>query len=220
VNYTELTQAIQDYCENDESTFVTNIPVFVRQAEERISRAVMLPEMRKTVTGTITSGNRYLTRPDDFLSVFSIAVVDASGDYHYLLDKDANFIREAYPDPSTTGQPKYYGIFNGDDPAIVPASEGYFILGPTPDQNYTVELYYYYDPPSIVDQNTSWYGEHAETALLYGSLVEAYTFMKGDQDIMELYRLRYDEAMRALMGVGVRSTRDDYRDGRIEQRIR
>lgn len=220
MNYTELTQAIQDYCENDEATFVSNIPVFVRQAEERISRAVMLPEMRKTVTGTINADNRYLTRPDDFLSVFSIAVVDTDGAYHYLLDKDANFIREAYPSPTTTGRPRYYAMFSGDDPAIVPPTEGYFILGPTPDQDYTVELYYYYDPPSIVDQGTSWFGEHAETVLLYGTLVEAYTFMKGDEDMVTLYRTRYDEAMRALMGIGVRSTRDDYRDGRIEQRAR
>jgi hypothetical protein len=216
MNYSELTQAIQDYCENNETTFVTNIPRFIRQAEERIARATMIPELRKNVTGTITSGNRYLARPADFLTPFSIAVVDDDGDYYYLLDKDVNFIREAYPNTTTTGRPKHYAQFSGDDPTS--GSEGFFIVGPTPDQNYTVELYYYYEPESIVDSTTSWFGEHAETALLYGCLVEAYTFMKGDPDIMELYMARYTEAMGGLGVIAARSTRDDYRDGRLKMR--
>ena len=215
MNYTELTQAIQDYCENDETTFVSQIPTFVRQAEERLGRTVMIPELRQTVTGTMAAGNRYLSRPTDILSVFSVAVED-NGEFHYLLDKDANFIREAYASPTVTGRPKYYAMFNGDDPAL--SSEGYFIVGPTPDSDYRVELYYYYDPPSIVDNGTSWYGEHAETALLYGCLVEAYTFMKGDADIMEVYATRYADALSKLGTVGFRSDRDDYRDGRVPQR--
>lgn len=215
MNYTELAQAIQDYCENEETTFVSHIPTFVRQAEERITRAVMLPEMRKSVTGSFTAGSRYLTRPADFLSAFSIAVIDG-GEYFYLKDKDVNFIREAYPDPATTGRPKFYAQFSGDDPAD--GEEGFFIVGPTPDQNYEVELYYYYDPASIVDTAQSWLGESAESALLYGCLVEAYTFMKGDPDVMELYRTRYLEAMAALGVVEARATRDDYRDGRMPKR--
>lgn len=218
MNYAELTQNIIDYCENNESTFVATIPRFIRQAEERIVRTVMLPELRKNVTGNFTAGSRYLVRPSDLLSVFSIAVVDTDGSYHYLLDKDVNFIREAYPDPSVQGRPDYYAMFSGDDP--VTDEEGFFVVGPTPDQDYTVELYYYYDPPSIVDAGTSWYGENAETVLLYGCLIEAYTFMKGDKDIMELYRTRYNEALAGLGVVEARSTRDDYRDGRLQMRRR
>jgi len=163
MNYTELTQAIQDYTENDEATFVAEIPTFVRQAEERIMRSVMLPELRKTVTGTAAANDRYLSRPSDLLSVFSIAIVNGSGEYTYLRDKDVNFIREAYPDPTTTAIPRYYAQFKGSDTST---DDGFFLLGPTPDQNYTVELYYYYDPPSIVDASTSWLGDNAETALL------------------------------------------------------
>jgi hypothetical protein len=218
MNYTELTQAIQDYCENDEATFVANIPNFVRQAEELIHRTAMIPELRKNVTGTITSGNRYLARPADFLSPFSIAIVDAAGDYQYLLDKDVNFIREAYPSTATTGQPKYYAQFSGDNPTA--GTEGFFIVGPTPDQDYTVELYYYYDPASIVDSTTSWLGNHAKTALLYGSLIEAYIFMKGDPDLMAEYQSRYTRAMAGLGVIEVRSNRDDYRDGRLQARGR
>lgn len=218
MNYTELTQAIKDYCENEETTFVAQIPTFVRQAEERLARTAMLPELRKPVTGTFVAGNRYLSRPTDMLSVFSIAVIDTDGTYHYLLDKDPNFIREAYPNPTTQGRPKYYAQFSGDDPTISPASDGYFVVAPTPDQAYSVELYYYYDTPSIVDYGTSWYGENAETALLYGCLIEAYTFMKGDPDMLELYRTRYTEALAGLGVVEVRSTRDDYRDNRLEKR--
>lgn len=218
MNYAELTQAIQDYCENEETTFVSQIPTFVRQTEERLSRTVMLPELRQTVTGNLAVGNRYLSRPTDLLSVFSLAVVDTDGTYHYLQDKDANFIREAYPDPATQGRPKYYAMFSGDDPTA--PDEGYFVVGPTPDLAYEVELYYYYEPPSMVDESTSWWGENAESALLYGCLVEAYTFMKGDPDMMELYRTRYTEALAGLGVVEVRSTRDDYRDGRLQARRR
>lgn len=209
MNYTQLTQAVQDYTENYETTFVANIPVFVRQAEERIYRSVLIPELRKNVIGNTTAGNRYLARPADFLSVFSIAVIRATGDYEYLIDKDMNFIREAYPSASTQGVPKYYAQFDGD----VPTATGNFLLGPTPDASYQVELQYYYDPPSIVDEGTSWLGENAEAALLYGTLLEAYTFMKGDADIMTVYKGRYDEALGQLGIIDVRSKRDSYRDG-------
>lgn len=209
MNYAELTQALQDYLETSETSFVSNIPNFVRQAEERIYRSVQIPELRKNATAATTSGNQYLARPSDFLSVFSLAVVDGSGNYSYLYDKDVNFIREAYPGPSTQGLPKYYAQFDGDQVG----TEGNFILGPTPNSAYTVELHYYYDPPSIVDTGTSWLGTNAESALLYGSLVEGYTYLKGDGDMKQLYMERYAEAMGQLFGIDVRSKRDDYRDG-------
>lgn len=209
MNYTELAQAIQDYTDNQEATFVANIPTFVQQAEQRIYRSVLIPELRKNATGTMQSGNRYLARPSDFLSMFSLAVIDGAGSYSYLYDKDMNFMREAYPDPSVTGLPKYYAQFDGD----VPTATGNFLLGPTPDGNYVVEVQYYYDPPSIVTQGTSWLGENAEGAILYGSLLEAYTFMKGDPDLMATYQSRYDSAMAQLGVVDQRSKRDSYRDG-------
>lgn len=209
MNYAQLTAALQDYLETSETSFVSNIPNFVRQAEERIYRSVQIPELRKNVTGAMTAGNQYLARPSDFLSVFSLAVVDGSGNYSYLYDKDVNFIREAYPTASTQGLPKYYAQFNGDQVG----TDGNFILGPTPNSAYAVELHYYYDPPSIVDTGTSWLGDNAEAALLYGSLIEAYTYLKGDPDMMATYIDRYTEAMAQLFGIDLRSKRDDYRDG-------
>jgi hypothetical protein len=209
MNYSELSQALQDYLETQETSFVSNIPNFVRQAEQRIYRSVQIPELRKNVTASTTSGNQYLARPSDFLSVFSLAVVNGSGDYSYLYDKDVNFIREAYPSSSTSGLPKYYAQFDGDQVG----TEGNFILGPTPNGTYTVELHYYYDPPSIVATGTSWLGTNAEAALLYGALIEGYTYLKGDADMLKLYMDRYAEAMGQLFGIDVRSKRDDYRDG-------
>jgi len=209
MNYTELVAAIQDYTQNEETSFVSNIPNFVRQAEERINRSVLLPELRKNVTGVIDNGAQYLGRPVDFLAPFSIAVVDSAGDYTYLLDKDVNFIREAYPSASATGKPLYYAQFDGD----YESEHGNFILGPTADQTYTVELHYYYDPPSIVESGTSWYGDNAEAALLYGTLVEAYVYMKGDADLLTEYNNRYTTAVGDLTGVKILSKRDDYRDG-------
>lgn len=212
MNYTELRQAIQDYTDSQEPTFVANIPVFVKQTEERIYRSVMIPELRKNVTGTLGAGSKYLARPTDFLSVFSIAIINASGDYTYLLDKDVNFMREAYPSNSGTGTPRYYAQFDGDGPV---STYGNFIIGPTPDVNYTVELHYFYEPPSIVDTGTSWLGDNADTALLYGCLVEAYTYLKGDADLMQQYEKRYMDAMANLGLIDVRSKRDDYRDGQM-----
>jgi hypothetical protein len=211
MNYAALVQAIQDYTQNSETSFVANIPLFVEQAEERINRSIMIPELRKNVTANMTAGNKYVARPADFLSAFSFAVIDGTGDYTYLLDRDVTFIREAYPSASTTGLPLYYSQFDGDSTG----TEGNFILGPTPDASYDVELHYYYDPESIVTAGTSWYGTNAEAALLYGSLIEAYTYMKGENDLVGLYTQRYNEAMGQLTGVDIRSDRDDYREGKV-----
>ena len=211
MNYSELVQAIQDYTQNEETSFVSNIPTFVQQAEERINRSVMLPELRKNVTASMTAGNKYIARPEDFLSVFSFAVIDGSGDYSYLLDKDVSFIREAYPSTSTQALPKYYAQFDGDSDG----DQGNFILGATPDANYDIELHYYYDPESIVTAGTSWYGDNAEAALLYGSFIEAYTYMKGEADLIGLYTQRYNEAMGNLTGIDIRSDRDEYRNGKV-----
>lgn len=209
MNYTELVQAIQDYTENEETSFVSQIPTFVQQAEQRIFRTVLIPELRKNVLGSVNSGLQYLTRPSDFLAVFSLAVINADGDYSYLYDREVNFIREAYPRASTTGLPKYYAQFDGDSTTL--SSEGHFILAPTPDADYSVELHYYYDPPSIVDTGTSWLGDNADTALLYGSLVEAYTYMKGSADVMAIYEQRYADAMKKLGVVDALSRTDSYR---------
>lgn len=207
MNYAELVQAITDYVENTETTFVSQIPTFVRQTEERIFRSVLIPELRKHTTLTATSGNQLLDRPADFLAPFSIAVVDGDGNHYLLLEKDVDFMREAYPSVSTLGLPRYYAQYDGD----TPSSDGRFIFGPTPDAAYTVALHYYYDPPSIVDESTSWLGDNAESLLLYGSLIEAYTFMKGEQDLMQQYERRYQEALAQLGGLARRSTDDTYR---------
>lgn len=207
MNYAELTQAIQDYLETAETSFVAQIPTFVRQAEERVFRTVLLPELRKNATATVASGAQYIARPSDFLAVFSLAVIDGSGEYYYLLERDVSFIREAYPSPSTTGLPRYYAQFDGD----TASSEGHFIVGPTSDATYTAELHYYYDPPSIVTSGTSWLGDNAETVLLYGALVEGYTFLKGEADLLAQYDKRYQEALAQLGGLARRSADDTYR---------
>ena len=204
MNYTELTNAIKEYTDNTETTFVNNIPNFVRQTEERIYRSILIPELRKNVTTSLTTSNRFLAKPSDFLAVFSIAVVDGSSNYSFLLPKDVNFIREAYPATATSGLPVYYSLFDGDN----------FLIAPTPDSTYTVQLHYYYDPPSIVTSSTSWLGDNAESALLYGSLVEASTFMKGEADIVGFYKARYDEALDGLKKLADgRNKRDSYRNG-------
>lgn len=214
MNYTELSQAIQDYTSNYETTFVSQIPTFIAQAEERIFNSVVIPEIKKNVTGTTTSGDQYLARPTDFINTLSLAVIDASGDYSYLLRKDVSFIREAYPSAATTGQPKFYAVFDGDAySGGAETSSGNFILGPTPDDDYSVELHYNYEPPSIVDTGVSWLGENAEALLLYGCLIEAYTFMKGEPDMLQLYSERYQEALSQQDGVDLRMKKDNYRDG-------
>lgn len=212
MNYSELVQAIKDYTENTETTFVSQIPTFVQQTEQRVHRTVMLPELRKNVTANMTAGNRFLARPSDFLAPFSIAVVDGDGDYTFLLDKDVNFIREAYPSTSTSGLPKYYAEFDGDVQST--NAPGHFILGPTPDAAYVVQLHYYFDPPSIVTSGTSWLGENAEEVLLYGSLLNAYIFMKGETDVLSMYQQNYDAALQRLVVLGEgRLKRDNYRNG-------
>lgn len=215
MNYSELTAAIQDYCEN---TFTsTQLATFVQNAEQRIYNSVQLPALRKNVTGSTTDGNKYVAAPSDFLSVFSFAVVDGDGNYEYLLNKDVNFIRQAYPNPSDTGLPRYYAIFG---PQSNDFDELTFILGPTPDDDYVVELHYFYYPQSIVTANTSWLGDNFESALLYGSILEAYTFQKGEPDVMAGYKQRYDEAMFLLKQLGDGKDRTDaYREGQVRLKV-
>ena len=205
MTYAELTAAIKDYANNTETNFVAAIPTFVKQAEQRIYRSVNLPVNRKNVAGTLTDGNQYLTMPTDFLLPLSLSITSSSNQI-FLLNKDSNFIRSTYPNASTKGTPKYYATFASDS----------FIIGPTPDANYVTELHYYYQPASIVDTSPSWLGTNADTVLLYGSLVEAYTYMKGDADMMQLYQQRYQEALGLLkMQAEGRMTGDEYRDGTI-----
>jgi len=210
MNYTQLVQAVKDYVESTETTFVSQIDTFIREAEERIFRQVMIPELRKNSTATLASGSVYLSRPSDMLSVFSLAVINAAGVYTYLINKDVNFLREAYPDSTDTGVPRYYAQFDGDYSAG--GANGHFMVAPAPAADYQAELHYYFDPPSIVDTGTSWLGDNAETALLYGTLIEAYRFLKGDPDLMQAYNNTYKEALDALDTLGVRSTGDAYRN--------
>jgi hypothetical protein len=184
MNYAALKQAIEDYTENYETSFIANIPVFVQQAEQRIFNSIQFPSLRKNVLGTLTDGNKYLSCPNDFLASYSLAVVHTNGDYEYLLNKDVNFIRQAYPQPTDKAFPKYYALFGPTISGSTVTNELSFILGPTPDATYTAELHYFYYPESIVTAGTSWLGDNFDTVLLYGSLVEAYTYMKGETDMM------------------------------------
>jgi hypothetical protein len=222
VNYTELVDAISSYTQNYETDFVANIPTFVTQTETRIYNTVQIPALRKNVTGVTTNGNKYLSCPSDFLSVFSLAVEDASGNYEYLLNKDVNFIRAAYPNPSTTGLPKYYALFGPTVASNVISDELSFILGPTPDANYDVELHYYYYPESITTaaDGRTWLGDNYDPVLLYGSLVEAYIFMKGEQDMMTYYEKKYQDALGQLNRLGTGLERGDaYRDGQAKIKV-
>jgi hypothetical protein len=218
MNYTELSNAIQAYTENTEADFVANIPVFVEQAEQRIYNSVQFPSIRKNVTGSMTTSNKYLQCPSDFLAVYSLAVINASGEYEYLLNKDVNFIRQAYPQPTDTGIPKYYALFG---PQSSNAAELTFILGPTPDASYSSELHYYFYPPSIsVAPFTSWLGDNFDTVLLYASLVEAYTYMKGEADMMQLYNGKFMEALALAKRLGDGMERQDaYRSGQFRQKV-
>ena len=280
MTYTELVAAIEAYTENT-SFSVDDLATFTKQAEQRIYNTVQIANLRKNVTGSLTTGNKYLACPDDFLSSYSLAIfsyasttatgvsgeldievasatniqvgqyvfgtnigsgavvvaidgttitldventgaiagpVEFQGDYKYLLDKDVNFIREVYPNARSTGEPKYYAIFG---PRSTDVNELSFIVGPTPDSGYSAELHYYYYPPSIVDAGSSWLGDNFSSALLYGCLVEAYTFMKGEQDMLALYNGKYQEALGLLKNLGDGKQRGDaYRDGQVKLPVR
>jgi len=220
MTYTELVAAITEYTENYEQTFVDNIPVFLRQTETRVYNTVQVPALRANKTGILTSGNKYLSAPGDFLAVYSLAVIENYGTadevYHYLLNKDVNYIREAYPTPADTGLPQYYAIFGPSVSSNVVTDELTFILGPTPNAGYYAELHYYYYPESITTaaDGRTWLGDNYDPVLLYGALREAYLFMKGEQDVMAAYQQSYDNALRRLVTLGEgRLKRDSYRDG-------
>jgi hypothetical protein len=231
MNYSELSAAIQTYTENnfpaitlaDSSTVssTTQINRFIQQAEQRIYNSVQFPSLRKNVTGTVTSSNKYLSCPNDFLATYSLAAYPyGGGDYIFLLNKDVNFIREAYPSPTSTGTPKYYALFGPTVASSVISNELSFILGPTPDATYSVELHYYYYPESITTATTTWLGDNFDTVLLYGSLVEAYTFMKGEQDLIALYDGKYKEALALAKRLGDGMERQDaYRSGQYRQAV-
>jgi len=204
MNYTELKTNIEDICEN--SFTEDQLAMFTQQAEQKIYNTVQIPALRKNVTGTLTASNKYLSTPSDFLWSYSLAVVDASGGYHFLLNKDVNFMREAYPNPTDTGLPKHYAYFDDDT----------FIVGPTPDSSYTSELHYGYYPQSIVTTGTTWLGDEFDSALLNGALIEAIRFMKGEPDIVAMYEKMYLQAITLLKSLGDGKLREDaYRSGQF-----
>ena len=215
MNYAELKTNIADICEN---TFTDDeYALFTKQAEQRIYNTVQLANLRKNVTGTLTSGNKYLECPSDFLSVYSLAIVKANGDYEYLLNKDVNFIRQAYPNPATTGVPKHYAIFG---PRSDNVNELAFILGPTPNAALTAELHYYYYPESIVTAGTTWLGDNFDSVLLNGALVEAIRFMKGEADMVQFYERMYAQSIALLKNLGDGKQRmDAYRDGQVRVEV-
>ena len=208
MNYSELTQNIEDICVQ---TFTADqLAMFTQQAEQKIYTTVELPAFRKNQTGSLTSGNKYLTMPTGMLYVYSLAVIDADGDYEFLLNKDVNFIREAYPGPNDTGKPKHYAVFD----------QNTFILGPTPNLNYNSEIHFSYYPESIVTAGTTWLGEEFDSALLNGALVEAIRFQKGEPDMVALYEKLYVQAVTLLINVGDGKLRGDaYRDGQIKRKV-
>lgn len=226
MNYAQLFEAIKGYVENDfpntswtdsagtgtvTFTSTEQINTFIVNAEERIFNAVQLLDLRKNVTGNCTAGNKYLSVPTDWLANFSLAVIDGDGNYEYLLNKDVSYIRQAFPNPNDEGLPSHYAYFD----------ENSYILGPTPDDDYEVELHYFYYPPSITTASTSWLGDNFESVLLYGSLLEAYTFMKGEQDVIASYQKRYDEALNLLKQLGEGKNRQDmYRTEQVRYPVR
>lgn len=219
MNYAELVAAIQNYTENDfgYSSDPSAVNLFIWQAEQRIYNTAQMANLRKNMTGTLSAGNKYLSTPLDFLSVYSLAVIDSAGDYHYLIDKDVNYIREMYPSPSGQGLPKYYSIFG---PVINLETELSLILGPTPDQPYAVELHFYYYPETIVTAGNTWLGDNFSSALLYGALVEAYTYMKGEADILGVYDTKFKEALALMKNLGDGKQRGDaYRDGQVKLQV-
>lgn len=237
MTYNELFIAIKNYLQNDFPTETwtnvagsgtssangtSQINTFIRQAEDRIYNTVQIPPLRRNVTGLTTNGNKYLSCPSDFLSVFSMAVVNGSGEYFYLLNKDVNYIREVYSNPSSTGLPKYYALFGPTVASTVVTDELSFILAPTPNSAYTIELHYYYYPESIVDASDgrTWLGDNYAPALLYGSLIEAYIFMKGEADMMAAYEKKYQDSLAQLNRLGTGLERGDaYRDGQAKIKV-
>jgi len=210
MNYAELVASVKTYTENTETDFVAEIPTFVRQAEDRIYQMVQLPVLRKTQSGVTTASNRFLATPSDFISVFSLAVIDSAGSYTHLLNKDVNFLREAFPEISTEGAPRYYALWDEDT----------MCLSPTPDSVLSLVLNYYYKPESIVTATNTWLGDESEAVLLYGTLVEAYIFMKGEPDLIQLYDTRYKEALVKLKELGDGKNRQDaYRSGQTRMAI-
>jgi hypothetical protein len=230
MTYAELIAAIQGYTENQfpdtylaDGTYLsatTQLNTFITQAEQRIFNSVQFPALRKNVTGSTSTNNKYLSCPGDFLAVYSMAVIDATGSYEYLLNKDVNFIRQAYPQPTDTAIPKYYALFGPTVSGVTISDELSFILGPTPDAVYSVELHYFYYPESITvaADGRTWLGDNFDSVLLYGSLVEAYTFMKGETDMMALYDGKYKEALALAQRLGDGLERSDsYRSGQYRQ---
>ena len=219
MNYTQLTSAIKGFAENDfpatvgSFTSPEQIARFVQLAEQSIFNTVQMPAFRKNMTGNTTAGKKYLATPPDWLATFSLAVINAANEYHYLLNKDVNYIREAYPDTDAAffGEPRYYAVFDDNT----------FIMGPTPDANYAVELHFFYYPESIVTAGTSWLGDNFDSVLLYGALLEAANFMKSDGDTVNLYKARYDRAMNELKQLGDAKERQDaYRSGQVRYPVR
>ena len=233
MTYNELFETIKGFTENDfpntqygdptavntNFTSKEQLDTFIKQAEQRVYNSVQFPSIRRNVTGLTTASNKYLSSPLDFLAVYSIAVIDGDGNYEYLLNKDVNFIRAAYPNPADTGLPQYYALFgptttNTNPPAVT--NELSFILGPTPDAQYSVELHYYYYPESIVTAGTTWLGDNFDSVLLYASLLEAYTYMKGEADVIANYEKRYNEALMLAKRLGDGMERSDaYRSGQF-----
>jgi len=235
VNYTELKARIKAYCENDFPQAVgaggltsdAQLNTFILQAEQRIYNSVQFPSLRKNVTGTITANNKYLSSPGDFLAVYSIAVIDpVTNEYLYLLNKDVNFIRESFPSPNDTGKPYYYALFgptttNNTPPVIT--NELTFILGPTPNISYSVELHYYYYPESITvaSSGQTWLGDNMDSVLLYGSMLEAAAFMKSEKDVTDMYIGRYNEALALAKRLGDGMERQDaYRSGQYRMEVK
>ncbi len=228
MNYTQLVAAIESYTENqfpvtylaDGSTVSSTDQInrLIEQAEQRIYNSVQFPSLRKNVTGSVTANNKYLTCPGDFLATYSLAVIDAAGAYEFLLNKDVNFIRQAYPKPTDTALPKYYALFGPAVSGSAVSDELSIILGPTPDVSYAVELHYYYYPESITvaADGRTWLGDNFDSVLLYGSLVEAYTYMKGEADLVTLYNTKYNEALALAKRLGDGMERQDaYRSGQV-----
>ena len=228
MDYNTLFSQVQTYTENifpdtylangSTVSYTTQINTFIQQAESRIYNTVQIPSLRKNVTGTCSASTQYLGCPNDYLSTYSMAVIDPTlGTYEYLLNKDVNFIRAAYPDPNAKGTPRYYALFGSrlNDP-----NELSFLLGPSPDAVYSIELHYFYYPESIVTAGTSWLGDNYSPALLYGSLVEAYQYMKGEADMLAMYNTKYQEAMQQLNRLGTGLERQDaYRSGQARIKV-